>query len=264
MRLVLSHIHNNVPELLLQAAYNPNKLPVSIDSLIHRKTIMDRVYLYCNLVAGKRREIVLTSDMIVATESTPGQEEFLRLGKYAIYEIPPELRDNKPIVSTIGIGYPNQAITYPWDQMRPTAGATVSKMAKAIMASQTMNGALNTPDVEPVSGSRVMLYPPQYSDFGWVLICNIGYDENFSNLNNQAVLALQDLCLSAVKAYVHIQLVLKIDKGEIIYGGELGSIREMVYKYADEEEKFQDLLSQFNGGAALDTKRLINLVRAMC
>lgn len=263
MSMVLQHIHSNVPKLLLSLAYNPSKEPVSIDKLIQKTTLMGRVYQQCNLVAGKRKEIVLTSSMVVQTEMMSEQEGYLRMGKYAVYEIPPEYRDNRPIVSVIGLGYPNQAISYPWDQLRPSSGATVGKLAKAVLTSHTMSGALITPDVELISGDRVKIDPPQYSDFGWVLSCNIAYDDNFNSLNAQAVIALQELCLCAVKSYIYNELVLEIDQGKIIHGGEVGAIKDLIYEYKSEEEKFKELLGEFNGGAILDMKRKRNLLQSM-
>lgn len=263
MKIILSHINDNVPEMLLRLAYNPNNLPVGIDQLIHSKTIMNRVYLYCNLLGGKRKEIIVTYDMRVVTYSDPRQEALVRMGSYAVYEIPPQYRDNRPIVSVVGLGYPNQAINYPWDQCRPTSGANVAKMMKAVLTSHTMSGSVTTPDVDLISGSRIMISPPQYADYDWVLSCNVAYDENFNGLNRQAVLALQDICLSAVKSHIYNKLVLEVDQGLIIYGGELGTAKELIYEYKEEEEKFQDQLTRFSGAAMLDLKKKLNLIRNM-
>ena len=259
MRMVLSNIHNTIPETILSLAFNPDNQPISIDKLIHEKVIVNRVMMDCNLVGGKRKDIVLTYDMVERTTYT-SQEMALMIGTYSLYRIPEEARDYQPISSVVSVSYPSYLNVGPYDYLRPRGGATASKLANAVIESHTMQGGMITPTVELLSGDLVKLVPGQYNQVNWVLSCNLAYDENFNNLNPQAVRAFMDLTLCAAKAYIYNRLLVPIDQARIIHGSEHGIIKDIIYKYEAEEEKYKELLDEFTGGAMLDIYRQKNLI----
>lgn len=268
MRMVLSNIHNNIPEPILNIAFNPMNSPISIDQLIHEKVIKNRVTMECNLVGGERKSIILSNSMRESSYWNgqedmvwTGQENMVMAGTHSLYRIPPEVRDHRAIVSVINVDYPNYGHAYPHDYVRPGFGATASRLARAALESHTMSSGMSTPRVELKGPDLIQLFPAQYGDVNWVLSCNLGYDEYFTNLNPQAVLPFMDLTLSATKSYIYNRMAVVIDQARIIHGSEQGVIRDIITKYEGEEERYKELLNEFTGGVTLDPVRMERIIR---
>ena len=109
-------------------------------------------------------------------------------------------------------------------------------------------------------GHLVYIYPPQSAHIDWILVCRLAYDDEFSNLNDSAVYSLMQLIECATKAYVYNTLVLKIDAAKLEGGYEFGKFKEIVESYADQNEKYDELLLNFRGGALLDPERIARVI----
>lgn len=265
MRMVLSNIHSSIPDDILSLAFNPENNVMSIDEIIHKKIIVDKVMMDCNLVGGKRKEIVLTYDMVEPAKFTEQEATLMMSGAYSLYRIPPEVRDYKPIISVVKVSYPKYINVGPQSYLRPAGGANAMKLANAVIESHTFKSALITPTAEvvPGAGDLIQLRPAQWTQVNWLLICNLEYDERFNNLNPQAVRSFMKLTLCATKMFIYNKLITVFDQARIIHGSEHGVMKDIVYKYEGEEEKYDELLDEFTGGAILDLQRQQELIYSM-
>lgn len=272
MRMVFSHIHHSVPDTILKLAFssdNDNSLidktshaPVTVDQIIHKKIIKGRVLDDCNLVGGKQKQIILRSYMLEKAAYTQ-QEKTMPIGPCSFYRIPPEDRDNQPITRISHVDYPSQYMSSQYDSFRPTYGVSVRRLARSVLASHTGGDFLPPPKAEPVDGGLIRLFPAQYSHIDWVITADIAYDEYFTSLNPEAVSSFREMVLSATKAYIYNKLIIEIDQGKILYGADIGVIRDIITEYKEEESKYNEMLGEFSGGVILDLKKQNELIFAM-
>ena len=75
-----------------------------------------------------------------------------------------------------------------------------------------------------------------------LLRCLLANDENFSHLQIRSIPYFTRLCELATKAYIYNEYTIKMDKGRIEGGAEIGRFREIVDGYADAEEMYQEYL----------------------
>lgn len=264
MRMVLSNIHNSIPEEILNIAFNPTNNAVSVDQTIITKVIKNRVLMECNLMAGVTKHILLTYAMIEPMHRT-SQENRTFVGNFSVYRVPEYDRDFRPIVSVSAVNYPNYTDGLPYVYSRPGLGANAYKLGRAVLESHTMTSGLVVPTgkVLPGGGDLIQLTPAQHTNVDWLVTCRLAYDENFTDLNHSAVFALMDLTLSATKAYIYNRMAIVIDQARIIHGAEQGVIRDIISKYDSEEEKYKELLSEFSGGTLLSPERQQAMIRHM-
>ena len=260
LQVILSEIHT-IPMEILQLAFNPKDEPVSLDELIIEKVIKKRVLPGCNLVAGEERPILLKLDYWEPLNYSK-EDAYLRLGRYSTYRIPPEARDYRPITKTISIDYPGYTnnILTGIDPYRQGKGARVASLTRAVMQSHTKSQFIATPTATAKDGEIITLLPGQTMHIEFVVHCLLEYDDNFNNINASAVIPLAQLCLCAVKAYIFRTTMVAMDQGRILHGGDHGIIKELIADYRGEEEKYQELLDEFTGGAKLNEKSMARII----
>lgn len=261
MQHILNRIFATIPMPILNEAFEPDKHFVTIDERIREEVICKRVLTDCNLFAGKVSRIVLQADWAEYT-TIPPMVGIITTGSYTVYRIPPEYRDNKRIVAVTALEYPPQyysgnMITYGGYNM---TGSTAGDLACTAINSVSGGGTMYSPTPVLKEGHLVYIYPPQSSHIDWILICRLEYDDEYTNINDSAVMPLMKLVEAATKAYIYNVLALKIDAVKIEGGYELGKFREIVDSYADQNEKYDELLLEFRGAANLDPERLARII----
>ena len=257
----LRQIHSNIPSEILDLAFRPRIQRRSIDDCIQTEVI-HRVRLDCSITGGMETVIVLKPEYVEAS-SLPNPYTAFNTNTSVIYRIPPAERQNRAISDCISVSYP---VGYGSGSLFTTsgAGATVGQLACDALSSHTYAGALPTPTPIILSGDLVKLVPPTnlyVANLPWLLRCKLSYDDEFTNLNRRAVRPLANLILSACKSYIYTKLIVQIDRGFLEYGHEVGTIKDIVSSYQNEEEKYQELLNSFMGSAtALDPVSLRNRI----
>ncbi len=252
----LRRIYHSIPHEILNLAFKPEKHE-TLDHCIHEKVIHDRVLHDSNLVGGRAKQIVLKRDWVEVAD-TPAPFIFGNSQTYSIYRIPPEHRENRMLSSVIELRYP---YTMNDGMQLPNAGIgagfgmnTAGGLACQALEAQTWAHAIPLPTPILVSGHQVKLIPAsvsQVQEIDWILTCRLNYDSEFTNLNNQAILPLVELTMCAVKAYIFNELVLKIDTAYIVGGQAMGRLKDIVDSYSDQNDRYLELLRQFNGASTV-------------
>ena len=230
-------------------------LQISLNDLIMQKVLRGRIAVDCNLFGGKIKQIVLTQSMMEEVQYSIA-ENAINAGRYCLYRIPAEERENVAISEVNGITYPGNLGGSHLNMAGYGGGATIPILAAGVLDSQTYASSPPRPLPELISGDLVRLNPPQYSHIDWVLSARLCYDENFTNMNSSALDSFADLVVCAVKAYIYNKLVISIDRGWVEGGSEIGTIKQIVDTYSEMNERYKELLTSFAGGATLDVKRL--------
>lgn len=253
-------ISQNIPEEILDLAFRkyeniPSQLNLSLHDLIRQKVIRGRMLRDCNIVGGKIKQIVLSQDYL--EDITYGYaESSLMIGKYCLYRIPTEEREGVALAEVNGITYPSNLGGSHLNIAGYGGGATLPIVANGVLDAQTYQSSTSRPTPELLSGDLVRLNPPQYNHIDWVLSCRLCYDDSFSNINQAAIIPLTRWAICAVKAYIYNYLVIKLDRGAVEFGSELGRVKEVIDKYSEEDVRYWELLDKFAGGATLDMRRL--------
>ena len=75
-----------------------------------------------------------------------------------------------------------------------------------------------------------------------VFRCYLTYDDNLSGLSTSTYSMFGELCVWAAKRYIHKELRIKLDRGYIEGGFEIGEVKNIVDEYSDAEQNYKDLL----------------------
>lgn len=270
LQYVFTEIQAEIPPAILQLCFtmaerkqpgfDPSRL--SLYELIMSKVIRPRVLLGCNLVAGKQKEILLQYGYW--EQGVWGvAESMMGIGQFAIYRIPPEEREGMSIASVISITYPSMQYSNLTGVPGYGMGTTVGMAANAVLASHTFSNTPMMPLPEILAGDLVRLNPPQHSHFEYVMKCLLCYDDQFTNMNSDAIPPFAELVLEAVKAYIYTNTIVELDQGHVQFGMEIGTIKTIIDGYAESNKRYKELLDDFSGSALFDTKRKIDLFRYM-
>ena len=266
LEVCFKRIHNTIPDKVLQEAFQPHLYFTTLDDRIHEEVIMSRVFSDINLSAGRVTRIPLLSSYAENTK-LPRLTSLLTTGAYTIYRIPPEVRENKRIVACVALDYPPYMYDNNIYQSLPgnccKVGTSAKDLACAVLNSITGNGAIWRPTPICINGDLIEIDPPQSAHIDWIVTVRLEYDDQFTNMNNDAIFPLANLVECATKAYVYNKLIFKIEEAFLEGGLELGKMRELVESYADQNEKYEELLKELRGSTLLDRKRLMRVISMM-
>ena len=261
MQHLLNRINATIPKQILEEAFKPIQYYQSVDERIKEEVIINRVLPDCNLFAGKVSRILLQANWAERT-SIPPMVGIITTGDFTLYRIPPKYTDYKKIVSVTALEYPPQyysgnMLTYNGYNM---TGSNAGDVACQVLNSVTGSGDMYHPTPILKEGNIVYIYPPQSTHMDWILICKLAYDDEFSNINDSAVYPLMQLVECATKMYIYNQLALQIDSMRMEGGSDFGKFKDIVESYADQNEKYDELLMEFRGGASLDPDRIARMI----
>lgn len=270
IQYAIQYLYDRIPSEILGLTFNiQNGLPYnyikSMDDIIDQTVIQRRVVKDCSIVSGKIKYITLLQAYL--EEPLPDYRAMTNvIGQFSIYRIPAEVREGCPISSVMSIGYPvrNVGSIFPGDYTASECPyATMNQMASEVLQSQTMSKNPPTPTPELIGSNLIRLTPSQFVHLDWVVACKLAFDENMTNLAHSAVIPFAKLVLYATQMYIYNDLIVKLDKGFIQGGAEIGAIRNIVESYQDANEKYDEELLQFRGGSTLDTKNKMIILSHM-
>lgn len=261
---MLENIHANIPEEILDLAFNLKGDARSLDQAILDEIVQNRILPDVSAIAGQYKEIVLDPKW-ASTSTIEAFNYDHHVVPYVVYTIPPEYREHRRIVAVMELGLPygshsSLAMMGGMGRACQYMGVTAGTYAEGALNGITGNNNLLMPTPILLDGSRVKLTPMEFGmlqSYSMVLKCRLEYDPDFTNLTPDAVIQLSKLGVTAAKAYVYNKLIIKLDQGAIMSGQEIGKIREIVESYSDQQERYDVLREEFHGSAeALDVNTL--------
>lgn len=240
----LQEIRAKIPLGILQRAFvnsiEQHKIvPVSLDSVILDRVISQRVWTDCSLHNAQQMLIPLN-------ELRPTQPDAYSY----IYRVPKSMTNGRSIMSVLDVVY---YIAQGWasyggsnsNSYASPTGCGSSPLLGAGKAVKDADGPIpliSTANAQ-IIGENVILI----NDNSGLVVTGgahvmLAHDEQFSNIKPALYRAFGHLCTLAVKSWIFNNLELDIDRNELWSGMEIGKFKEIVDRYADAEELYQEYL----------------------
>lgn len=262
MDVALRHIHAEIPRRILEIVFREG---YAIDEAIKKDVIYKFVIPDCNLKSGKVLPIELLSEWAI-----PAGNDY-----WSIFRIPEEAREGRNIIevhqitrkydqTVIGVpaDMPPLPIQHPMNAFSHSPSMIYA--TNAMLESKTGTGQLpHMPIPELMGGNIVKLHPSPGTYLPWTLTCRVCYDKEMTNLNSAAIEAFADSCVAGVKRHCYNQLILEMDAGAIQFGAELVSLKDIITRWGDVQQEYNEAKKAFTQGTMLDIRRFESIARGM-
>ena len=237
----LSDISYRIPREILIEVFAPKSYlwrdsPINYEEQIRNIVIRSRVMVDCDLVGGT--EVLIS--LFGVPSYTVASDRLV-----TVYNIPKDKTQGRTIISVLSLAYVNGASAAYMNTANSFDPCTVTDMAVAGAAMMNAMGSLPVPSsakIQLIGENTVMIKDTVTASGTGLLRCLLANDENFSHLQIRSIPYFTRLCELATKAYIYNEYTIKMDKGRIEGGAEIGRFREIVDGYADAEEMYQEYL----------------------
>lgn len=232
----------DIPKQLLEVGFRDDWLdrssPQTLETKILNWVIKERVIRDMDLVHGEEILIDLSQVMPYTADN------------YAqIFNIPPELTNNREIVCVSSVGY------VPFGQVVGHRGGSNLSMVPMVSndlvtaSSQLMNSVsaipnMSTARADLVGYNTVRVTDKQRLQIAYVLRCFVTNDDYLSNIVPRAYPDFAKLAILAVKAYLYNKLIVETGDHYLQRGQELGVFKQILDKYEDANEQYYEFLKE--------------------
>lgn len=227
-----------IPQELLEAAFFDNSYFAqrnthSIGACIRRDVIDARVNLDVNLVGGTQINVP-----IWGLQAVPYLDHAITV------KIPKSLTQGRSITVPLSIiyglqssGISGQTALYQDFNEPATASAKVQDSFRKVPEVSTSNVHLIEDNVIMIS--EMFVIPANT----W-LRCMIENEEELGNIQPPYYQDYAMLVMYATKAYLYRKLKIRVDKGELHAGRDLGTFRDILDSYSDANENYREFLDK--------------------
>lgn len=238
----------DIPRKVLEVVFRDEWLdrggPVTIEQKILLWVIRDRVIRDTDLIHGEELLVNL------------GGLSPIKVDELAVvYVIPPELTNNREIMSVINVSY------VPMGQSLMQRGGTSLAFAPMLnndmmtAATQVMNSVGSIPNVSTarvdiVGRNTVRISDRQRLQNAYILRCYVGNDDVLNNLPPRSYDQFAELCTLALKAYCYNKIMVEMGEHYLERGKELGVFKNIIEKWEDASEKYWEYLRETWAGVA--------------
>ena len=232
--VALNHLKFVIPYEILHIGFIENlhkRLTAdSIDERIINSVLRPRVILDTNLHSG----VPVTISTTKCKWHDLGNDNFL-------LTVPKEVLDGKSIISVMSIVRGGYA---------PTTGPRDSHLYKAAVnvfnnISYGDRTGIHSARLELIGDNTILVEEPTCALSDAQLRCIVEYSDNMQELNPRFYPAFNKLCELAVKYYIYITCVIKLDQGYVYGGHELSSINDIISNYESANEDYLEQLQLF-------------------
>lgn len=259
-----SEIHANIPPEILETAFmSDGPHNVSVDEKIRQEVILKRVRDDISVRGGKLKYITLRaewghfSSAPLGSGVSPGGMTFL---------IPPEAREFRDISAALETSFPYQLSASQNSVLTNFCArnsTNLTSLAQAALQSQTGGVQITYPSPVVYEGNVLGFNPPQSAFSPWQILVRLRYDDNFSGMDVSLIRPFVILCREAVRNYIYINLIMKIESNAVMRGADIGAMKDIVSSYSDANEKYEEGLLQLGGAEFFDPVRQRNLLIKM-
>jgi len=261
----INEINHQIPAEIIHAGMTIDEQPTtvnltSLDDKILRKVLKKRVLVDANIVGGIEAIIPLNNIQ-------PSFFEHF----YTVYQIAPELTNNKEIISALSIafmpangyfgqvggapgsaGLSNNSSLSGFNTFNP-----LMSVADRIGNSASTTGVLSNAHIEIVGYNTLLIYAHYrtLANFGVRVV--LENDSNLNNLQPRSYKNFSMLCVLGVKAYLYNKLIIAINSGYLAGGQDLGMFKSILENYSTAEEDYNNFLKNVWASTAFmnDTTR---------
>lgn len=250
----LSDVLFTIPREILKLAYADREdfraAPISLDEQIRRKTIAPRVIVDTNIVGG--------DTIIVDLKGVPSKQ--LDIFNY-VFEIPGKLVNFRTILTALSINYMTYTASMNTALQNMTSGTPNGINSLSSAAHKAMDSRGNIPIISNaecimVGHNTVLIRNHLLTAGAMQLTCVVTNDERLNNISIRNAPAFSKLCILAVKSYIYNEMLIKLDRGYLERGQELGVIKTYIDGLSDAEEMYQTFLREEWGAVGVMNDRL--------
>lgn len=164
--------------------------------------------------------------------------ENLGYANYSVITVPYSLTNGRSILSPLSLSFiPSGVVPFGSDNSLMNNGeAMMNHVDPRPVGYTTSNLELIGPNTILVRDN--MLYSNGY------LRVTIENEDNLRNLHPKSAIHISKLTLEAVKGYIYNKMVIEVDKGYVYAGHELNKFSEIIDKYEDAWDKYDELLEE--------------------
>jgi hypothetical protein len=214
-------------------AYN-NKI-ISLDEKIMTGVIRPRVLTDANIVGGIHTVVDLNKCQITYLNN----REF-------IVDVPKSLTNGKSVITALSLVsnviYSN---TTAYSEMQAPLSS-----ANNMMNNLGTENVVQTARLEMIGDNTILVQDPTIHLINSSMRCIVENMDNLENINPRSYVEFGKLCVLAAKAHIYNTTIIKLDKGYIYSGHELGIIKDLVDSYSDANELYMEHLKTVWGKVA--------------
>lgn len=230
----IKRIRQDIPPQILTLAYTKTSatsfvIPVSVDSVIREKVIVDRVLVDANLVGGA--EVVIALNSAIHEQVEPGIH---------VYRIPKVLTQHRSILSALSVSFTTASggpVGYQYGVGDEIGNAAMQQM-NSMMSIQALSDARCS-----IIGENVVMIEHADTYLGRLYLrCVIENDANMNHLSPRSWDAFATLCTWACKGDIYNDNIVDLDRGYTIGGSEIGQYKNTIDGWSDANETYRDFL----------------------
>ena len=208
------------------------RTPVSLDYRIRQEVIDARVIPDCNLVGGTEVTIPLKD---VLPQYLPDHK--------VVYRIPMSLTQNRKISRVYSLVY-HQGGAPTHSNLWNNGGSAYLDAASGLLATNSPIPQVSNAEVQLIGENTVLVNMHQPPSPSLHLRCVVEADSEFSHLKPGSIPRFSKLVEYAVKAYIYINLDIRMGRSYLSGGQDLGRFRDVVEGYADANELYETFFDE--------------------
>jgi len=234
----IQDIEFEIPSKILELAFlsdisKTHILRPTLEEQIEKVLIKPKVLTDCNIVGG-------TTITIPVEQCYQELVPYNPTGNYMVIYVPPELRDNKDILSALSLTY---SLYTPPGAYGINTNPGLKLTERAFNAVDANVGGFATSNLELIGPNTILVHETIYSNIGGYLRVKVENDDELRNLNPRYFLHFSKLCILATKGYCYNKLIIGLNEGYVYGGHELNKITEIVESYSDAWEEYREYLN---------------------
>lgn len=264
----LANLRHRIPEPILQMFFGPQPITQStpspfsrqhpidynIDYGIYEKILLSRVHPDINLFGATQVVIDLSAASVESIDYST-----------RVYRIPYESTSGRRIVSAQSLHY-KRYLSANYNSYLDSNTNQLEQASNALINSLGSIPVVQTANLQIIGDNVVMVRDnAQFSVDDFILVAIVEFDEALSAIAPGAYPVYASLVEYATKAYIYINGMIQLDRGQLYAGMELGQIRNFIEEYRDAEEEYQRIFKENWHKAAFtsDRMRMHKYVRGM-
>jgi len=201
----------------------------SLDKAIYDTVVVPRILVDANLIGGVEAYVPLYG---VDTE---------RVNDYTqVYYIPKSLTQGRSIISVNNITFNDPTYATSYGAAASGNNSVMLRGAQAMVDAMGTIPVTSTANVQLIAENTVMVRDSILLPANIFLRCQLANDENLSNLQPRSYKYLSKLILLAVQSYIYNTLKMRIDMNELVGGQSLGVFKDIVDKYEEAEQQYEE------------------------
>lgn len=156
-----------------------------------------------------------------------------------VYRIPKDRTDGRSISHAYSVSFGNGYSTNSY-RANMNRNSPLTEAAGGLLLSNLPLPAVSTAYVKLVEENTVMISDINILPSDMWLRCLLTHEPDFKNIKPSSLPALGKLAILATKAYIHTNLIIPMDEGQIRSGVALNRFREIVDNYSDALELYDE------------------------